>query len=94
MPTQFSDALRAFQEKNTTNFNRKYGTTGQARKIVRAPSQFELAKMALRSESPVRFNEMYGYSSPPSSPPSSPRSLGGKRKTRRGKKARRMTRRK
>jgi hypothetical protein len=94
MPSQFSNALRAFREKNTSNFNRKYGTTGQAkaRKLVREPSQFELAKLALRSESPVRFNEMYGYTSPSSSRPSSPVSFGGKRKTRRSKKSKRGTR--
>ena len=91
MPTQFYNALRAFQKNNTTNFNRKYGTTGESRKVARTPSQFELARLALRSESPVTFNEKYSHISPPSSP----KALGGKRRhTRKSKKSKRTTRRK
>jgi hypothetical protein len=88
MPTQFYNAFRALQEKNTSNFNRKYGTKGQQKQMIKSPSQFKLAKSALRSESPVSFNEIYGYTSP--------KAVGGKRRKtrRRGKKAKRMTRRK
>ena len=89
MPSQFQNAFRALQEKNTENFNRKYGTRGSSLG-KRVPSQFELAKLALRSESPVSFNEIYSYSSPNTTP----KAYGGKRrKTRRGKKSRRITRR-
>lgn len=90
MPTQFYNALKALQERNTANFNIKYGTRGARKVMKKSPSQFELAKLALRSESPVSFNELYGYSSPNASP----RAQGGKRrKTRKGKKSKRATRR-
>ncbi len=89
MPTQFYNALRALQEGNTRNFNQKYGTRGLRKMMNKSPSQFELAKLALRSESPVSFNELYGYSSPNSTP----KPQGGKRrKTRKGKKSKRVSR--
>ena len=67
MPTQFQQALSSFLKENTSNFNIKYGTTGQApmrpssMRVKRPGSQKELAQMAL-SSSPKEFNEQFAYS--------------------------------
>ena len=83
MPSQFQNALQALRLKNTALFNQKYGMEQKGRLQKRTPSQFELASEALRSKSPISFNEQYSVSM-----------RGGKRrKTRKSKKARRVTRR-
>ena len=85
MPSQFQNALAALRQKNTSKINTQYGVTGEAKlRLVRPRSQFNLAKEALRSESPVSFNEKYAYS------PQNGRGRGRKtrRKSKKSKKSR------
>lgn len=91
-PSQFQSALSAFLKENTSEFNKSYGLEAVSppssrpssplsiSKPKRSNSQFELAKLALETQSPKNFNVRYGSSQ--------------RRKTRKQRKANRKTRRK
>lgn len=87
MPSQFQNALAALRQKNTSKINTQYGVTGEAKlRLVRPRSQFNLAKEALRSESPEFFNEKYAYS------PQNGKGRRTRRKSKKSKKSRKRTR--
>jgi hypothetical protein len=83
---QFYAALNALTKKNTTNFNTQYATEGMSpkSKMIKVPSQFNIAKLSIERGSPIPFNEAYGYSN---------RRKAHRRSTRKNRKARRSTRR-